>query len=92
MGGPDPLDYISMYLNPGNPSINVPPHWHYISFGLSDLHGDGRVHEVSDSDSPSGFGFELTFRLKREPEETAPPTWPAAVMQALAKYVFNSGW
>lgn len=80
-----------MYLNPGNPSINVPPHWHYISFGLSDLHGDGRVHEISEPDSPSGFGFELTFRLKREPEETAPPTWPAAVMQALAKYVFSSG-
>ncbi|KAK6639184.1 hypothetical protein RUM43_007454 [Polyplax serrata] len=91
LGGPDPLDYISMYLNPGNPSINVPPHWHYISFGLSDLHGDGRVHEISEPDSPSGFGFELTFRLKREPEETAPPTWPAAVMQALAKYVFSSG-
>lgn len=91
LGGPDPLDYISMYLNAGNPSINVPPHWHYISFGLSDLHGDGRVHEISDPTSPSGFGFELTFRLKREPGETAPPTWPAAVMQALAKYVFGSG-
>ncbi|KAL0269736.1 UNVERIFIED_CONTAM: hypothetical protein PYX00_007371 [Menopon gallinae] len=91
LGGPDPLDYISMYLNAGDASINVPPHWHYVSFGLSDLHGDGRVHEISDPDSPSGFGFELTFRLKREPGETAPPTWPAAVMQALAKYVFSSG-
>ncbi len=45
LGGPDPLDYISMYSNPGNPEHNVPAHWHYISFGLSDLHGDGRVHE-----------------------------------------------
>ena len=61
------------------------------SFGLSDLHGDGRVHDVSGPETPSGFGFELTFRLKREPGETAPPTWPAAVMQALAKYVFQSG-
>ena len=62
------------------------------SFGLSDLHGDGRVHEVQpDSEGPSGFGFELTFRLKREPEETNPPTWPAALLQALAKYVFQSG-
>jgi hypothetical protein len=42
-------------------------------------------------DSPSGFGFELTFRLKREPDETAPPTWPAALLQALARYVFQSG-
>lgn len=35
-----------MYANPGNKEENIPPHWHYISFGLSDLHGDGRVHEL----------------------------------------------
>ena len=45
LGGPDPLDYISMYGNPGDPAHNIPAHWHYVSFGLSDLHGDGRVHE-----------------------------------------------
>ncbi|GLH08101.1 Suppressor of fused homolog [Gryllus bimaculatus] len=90
LGGPDPLDYISMYTNPGIPEQNIPPHWHYISFGLSDLHGDGRVHEVTGPGNPSGFGFELSFRLKKEPGETAPPTWPAAMMQALAKYVFGS--
>ncbi len=42
------------------------------------------------SDGASGFGFELTFRLKREDGETGPPTWPAALMQALARYVFQS--
>lgn len=92
LGGPDPLDYISMYANPGIPSQHIPPHWHYISFGLSDLHGDGRVHDVSNgAECQSGFGFELSFRLRREPEETAPPTWPATLMQSLAKYVFQSG-
>lgn len=45
LGGPDPLDYISMYANPGDENRGIPPHWHYISYGLSDLHGDGRVHE-----------------------------------------------
>ena len=45
LGGPDPLDYISMYSNPGAPERGIPPHWHYVSFGLSDLHGDERVHE-----------------------------------------------
>ena len=39
----------------------------------------------------SGFGFELTFRLKREADETKPPVWPAKLMQQLAKYVFTSG-
>ncbi|XP_071542344.1 suppressor of fused homolog isoform X2 [Panulirus ornatus] len=90
LGGPDPLDYISMYANPGNTKLNIPPHWHYVSFGCSDLHGDGRVHEATGPECPSGFGFELTMRLKREDGEKNPPTWPAAIMQALAKYVFQS--
>lgn len=63
---------------------------HVFSFGLSDLHGDGRVHDISGPDGVSGFGFELSFRLKRN-QETAPPTWPATLMQSLAKYVFQSG-
>ncbi|ESO96856.1 hypothetical protein LOTGIDRAFT_159604 [Lottia gigantea] len=91
LNGPDPLDYISMYSNSGDPERNIPPHWHYISFGLSDLHGDGRVHESSATEGPSGYGFELTFRLRREPGENNPPTWPAALMQSLARYVFQSG-
>ncbi|XP_069936632.1 suppressor of fused homolog isoform X2 [Cherax quadricarinatus] len=90
LGGPDPLDYISMYANPGNPKLNIPSHWHYVSFGCSDLHGDGRVHEQTGPESPSGFGFELTMRLKKEEGEKSPPTWPAAIMQALSKYVFQS--
>lgn len=90
LGGPDPLDYISMFANPGNPETGIPPHWHYVSFGLSDLHGDGRVHEMTPPNNPSGFGFELSFRLKKEIDESSPPTWPAAVMQSLAKYVFQS--
>ncbi|XP_050546318.1 uncharacterized protein LOC126908362 [Daktulosphaira vitifoliae] len=30
LGGPDPLDYISMYNNPGDRTIGIPSHWHYI--------------------------------------------------------------
>ncbi|RXM99517.1 Suppressor of fused-like [Acipenser ruthenus] len=90
LGGPDPLDYISMYRCVGSPAQHVPEHWHYVSFGLSDLYGDNRVHEFTGQDGPSGFGFELTFRLKREAGETAPPTWPAELMQGLARYVFQS--
>uniref|UniRef100_A0A8C2L1D2 Suppressor of fused homolog n=1 Tax=Cyprinus carpio TaxID=7962 RepID=A0A8C2L1D2_CYPCA len=80
LGGPDPLDYISMYRNVGCPGQDVPEHWHYVSLGLSDLYGDNRVHDCVD----------LTFRLKREAGETAPPTWPAELMQGLARYVFQS--
>ncbi|CAH0730736.1 unnamed protein product, partial [Brenthis ino] len=90
LGGQDPLDYISMYWNPGRPDENIPPHWHYVSFGLSDLHGDGRVHPDPDpAEGCSGYGLELTFRL--ESEEREPPLWPAALLQALARYIFITG-
>ncbi|EAA01100.1 AGAP001948-PA [Anopheles gambiae str. PEST] len=97
LGGQDPLDYISMYHNAGDPEQNIPPHWHYVSFGLSDLHGDGRVHLADTSgglEPRSGMGFELTFRLVKSPDAAAnerPPTWPANLLQSLAKYVFQSG-
>nr|CAB3266692.1 suppressor of fused homolog [Phallusia mammillata] len=90
LGGPDPLDYVSMYYNKGDPDRNIPEHWHYITFGFSDLHGDGRVHPTGNSSGPSGFGFELTMRLKKESTDTGPPTWPAELLQALARYVFQS--
>lgn len=92
LGGHDPLDYISMYWNPGKPDENILPHWHYVSFGLSDLHGDGRVHPPPDPTpgAPSGYGFELTLRLSAE-GVTQPPLWPAALLQALARYVFTTG-
>ncbi|KAL5111720.1 hypothetical protein TcWFU_003174 [Taenia crassiceps] len=91
MGGPDPLDYIYMFSNPGSAEARSPPHWHYVTNGLSDLYGDARLHNCSTSaDGPSGFGFELTFRLRREPGEKSPPTWPAHLLQSLARYVFRS--
>ena len=45
---------------------------------------------MASAGQPSGFGFELTFRLQRGDGETMPPTWPAELLQALARYVFNS--
>ncbi|CAH8858422.1 unnamed protein product [Trichobilharzia szidati] len=91
MGGPDPLDFINMYANPGSVELQSPSHWHYVTNGLSDLYGDSRLHSHSNTtDGPSGFGFELTFRVKREPGETNPPTWPAHLLQSLARYVFYS--
>jgi len=89
LGGPDPLDYISMFANPG--TADSAPHWHYVSCGLTDLHGDARVHPPATSpEAASGYGFELTFRLRREPNQNQPPTWPAALLNSIAKYVFES--
>lgn len=91
-----------MYRNDGNVELNIPAHWHYVTFGLSDLHGDGRVHIFEKTENPeqrSGMGFELTFRLVRKPtinpttkqQEDLPPIWPANLLQQLARYVFQTG-
>ena len=53
-GGPDPLDGISAYRGEN------PPHWHYVTFGFSELH-----EKRSKDREVSGWGFELSFRLKR---------------------------
>ncbi|XP_030375875.1 suppressor of fused homolog [Scaptodrosophila lebanonensis] len=104
LGGQDPLDYISMYNNNGDADRKVPPHWHYVSFGLSDLHGDSRVHvrDAGEQSTRSGMGFELTFRLQKSETElrqelecpekpVRPPTWPANLLQAIAFYCFQTG-
>lgn len=54
------------------------------------MYGDFRVHRRAPNQETSGFGFELTFRLKKEPSDTNPPFWPAFILQSLAKYVFHT--
>lgn len=57
-------------------------HWHYITYGLSELYQPG-----PDADPEwSGWGFELTLRVRRGPE-TEPPAWPFSMLQELAKHV-----
>jgi suppressor of fused-like protein len=80
MGGPDPLDGISAY------PADDPPHWHYVSYGLSEL-----FRKESDDPTVSGWGMELTFRLARGPADDGAPIWAFSMLQNLAKYVFESG-
>jgi suppressor of fused len=81
LGGPDPLDGVSAYA-----SDSGRPHWHYVTFGLTEL-----FQKESEEAEVSGFGFELSFRLARSSDETAPPLWPVSLLQNLARYVFKSG-
>ena len=54
-----------------------------------------RVPAKDDPDPVSGYGFELTFRLKKAPENNNSvqeiPIWPCKLLQHLAKYVFKTG-
>jgi hypothetical protein len=84
LGGPDPLDGISAYRNDNEPI----PHWHFISYGLTELYDK----ESSDTEI-SGFGFELTFRLKRDATDNTlePPSWVFNFLQNFARYVVETG-
>lgn len=80
LGGEDPLDGISVYES------NIQePHYHIVSYGFSELYYD----DEKAGGEFSKFGFELTFRLKKEGNEDF--HWAMNLMQNLAKYVFNSG-
>lgn len=80
LGGKDPLDGLGVWK-----SEKGMPHWHYVTYGFSELY-----EKESDDPDVSGYGFELTFRLRRGEEET-PPAWPMNLLQNLARYVFSTG-
>ncbi|WP_339273995.1 suppressor of fused domain protein [Paenibacillus sp. FSL W8-0426] len=81
LGGPDPLDGISVY------QAEAPvPHWHFVTYGFSELY-----EKESENKEWSGYGFELTFRLLRNENDTEPPAWALNLLQNMGRYVFNSG-
>jgi suppressor of fused-like protein len=67
------------------PSPQGRAHWHYVAYGLSAI-----GPEQPGGPALSGFGFELTFRLARG-TETSAPRWPVDMLSALADHVQASG-
>ena len=59
LGGNDPLDGVQVFK-----SERGMPHWHYVTYGFTELY-----EKETDNPEESGYGFELTFRLKRGEEE-----------------------
>lgn len=80
LGGDSYLDGISVYQ-----SDKQEPHFHFVTYGFSNLYYD----EKSAGGDYSGFGFELTFRLKKTGNKNV--TWAINFLQNIAKYVFTSG-
>ncbi len=88
LGGKDPLDGISIYRENG--------YYHFVTYGLSELY-----EKESENIEYSGFGFELTFKLKmNEKQKNNTKDDDASdneiktvigFLQQLAKYVFESG-
>ncbi|MCL2091520.1 MAG: suppressor of fused domain protein [Micrococcales bacterium] len=85
LGGPDPIDGVSVYR-----AAEPVPHWHYVTYGYSDLYGQNKATGDEDSD----YGIEMTFRLADpaalDPARN-PPVWVVNLLQNLARYVFETG-
>jgi Suppressor of fused protein (SUFU) len=82
LGGPDPIDGISYYDS--NQQVF---HRHIVSYGMSELY-----YNESKAGGPfSKWGFEFTFRIKPVDGDTGDPLWVGALMNNLARYVFESG-
>jgi Suppressor of fused protein (SUFU) len=59
-------------------------HWHYVSYGLSDL------YEKDPVDDPefSKWGLEITFRVaKASADSGQPPGWPFDLLNRIANWV-----
>lgn len=79
LGGNDTLDGISIY--------DAGDYYHFVTYGFSEIY----EKETSTPDI-SGFGFELTYKLKKtyNIRENELKNF-AGVLQTLARYVFSSG-
>lgn len=62
------------------------PHWHFITYGLTELY-----EKESDNKEKNGYGFELTFRLKKDRNETDVPNWAINFLNNIANYIFKTG-
>ena len=89
LGGDDPLDGISIFRGDG--------YYHFVTFGFSELY-----EKESDDMEYSGYGFELTFKLKMTEEQRKRKKKDfdikdkelkniCSIFQELARYVFESG-
>jgi suppressor of fused len=73
----DGLWGVSAYARPG--------HWFYVTYGLSEL-----FTKISPDASVSGWGEELTMRVRREAEDgREAPSWPARLLARLGELVFE---
>lgn len=60
-------------------------HWHYVTYGLSELW----TKEPGSDPSVSGWGYELTLRISRSDGESA-PTWPFELLEKIARYTHQN--
>lgn len=80
LGGPDPLDGISIY--------DGGDYWHFVTYGLSELY-----EKESEDKEWSGYGMEFTFKLKKDKYENEEMEIKCicGLLQQIAKITFKNG-
>lgn len=80
IGGPDPLDGISIY--------DGGSYWHFVTYGLSELY-----EKETDNKEYSGYGMEFTFKLKKDnyEDEEAEIKCICGLLQQIARITFTKG-
>jgi len=81
LGGENPLDGISVYENQKQSA-----HFHFVTYGFSELY----YNEKCVGEEFSKFGFELSFRLKKNDGDDN-IHWACNLLQNIAKYVYQTG-
>lgn len=80
LGGKDPLDGISIY--------DGGDFWHFVSFGQTELY-----RKESEDPEVSGYGYELTFKLRKQDPDTDEPEIRnvCGILQSIARLTFTKG-
>lgn len=80
LGGNDPLDGISIY--------DGGEFWHFVTYGMTELY-----EKEEENDGISGFGYEMTFKLKKETysDEESELKCICGILQAIARITFTKG-
>lgn len=77
VGGNNPLDGISVY--------DAGDYYHFVTYGFSE------IYERENDSEISGFGFELTYKLKKsESIDEDEIKCFLGILQTLARYVFET--
>ena len=79
LGGKDPLDGISIY--------DGGDYWHFVTYGMTELY-----EKEEGNDGISGFGYEMTFKLKKDnyADEEGELKCICGILQAIARITFNN--
>ena len=77
-GGKDPLEGISVY--------DGGDYWHFVTYGLTELYDK----ESKDKDV-SGYGYEMTFKLKKGVSDDNEIKCICGILQEIARITFDEG-